>query len=86
LVCSRDKRDTVTLQNLAKGLDLLTVTPGRFSARHIEPQVNKNEIRAFLLPQAKEVFEELRSVEMGVSEILRAERLCKRADIGRVLP
>ena len=62
------------------------MTHGRFGARYIEPQINKNETRAVLLPQAKEVFEELRSVEMGVDEILRAEILGKRANVGPVLP
>jgi len=62
------------------------VTRGRFGARHIEPQINKNETRAALLPQAKEVFDELRSVEMGVDEVLRADLLGKRANIRPVLP
>ena len=62
------------------------MTDGGFSTRYIEPQIDKYETRVFLLPQAKEVFEELRSVEMGVGEILRAELLGKRANIRPVLP
>ena len=59
---------------------------GRFHAWHIEPQINKNECRAALLPQAKKVFEKLRRVEVSVGAVLRAERFGQLANIGPALP
>ena len=86
LVCSGDKHDTVTFQDLAKRLDLSAVTPGRAGARHVEPQMEKNKTCSALFPQDKEMYQELGIMKMGLREILRAELLSKLADIRPVLP